>query len=102
MLKTTLLLCYLFSSCSFTEATQKHHRSFADIHDSSGASRNVWSLDGNVRGTSGHTVLVAVALLFLILFLLPFTLSLLLVPFLRAEFPLQPLLILDQHSEAIL
>ena len=60
---------------------------FADVPDSSGTSRNVWSLDGNVRygETPGHIVLVAVALLFLILFLLPFTLTLLLVPFLRAK-----------------
>ena len=60
---------------------------FADVSDSNGTSRKVWSLDGNIRYgvTPGHIVLIVVALLFLILFLLPFTLTLLLVPLLRAK-----------------
>ena len=65
---------------------------FADVSDSSGAIRTVWSLDGNIRyGHSGHAGLIVVALLFYILFLLPFTLTLLLVPFLRAKSHLPPL-----------
>ena len=66
---------------------------FADVSDSNGTSRKVWSLDGNIRYgvTPGHIVLIVVALLFLILFLLPFTLTLLLVPFLRAKSHLRPL-----------
>ena len=66
---------------------------FAHVPDSNGTTRNVWSLDGNVRYgvTPGHIILIAVALLFLILFLLPFTLMLFLVPFLRAWSNLRPL-----------
>ena len=66
---------------------------FADVTDSNGAPRKVWSLDGNVRYgiTPGHAVLMVVALLFLILFLLPFTLTLLSVPFLRGKSHLRPL-----------
>ena len=66
---------------------------FADVSDSNGTSHKVWSLDGNIRYgvTPGHIVLIVVALLFLILFLLPFTLTLLLVPFLRVKSHLRPL-----------
>ena len=65
---------------------------FADVTDSNGKVRKVWSLDGNIRyGHSSHAGLIVVALLFLILFLLPFTLTLLLVPFLRAKSHLRPL-----------
>ena len=67
--------------------------SITNMPDSNGEIHNVWSLDGNVRYgvTPGHIVLIVVALLFLILFLLPFTLTLLLVPFLRAKSHLRPL-----------
>ena len=60
---------------------------FADVPNSNGTFHKVWSPDGNVRYgvTPGHIVLIMVALIFLILFLLPFTLTLLLVPFLRAK-----------------
>ena len=65
---------------------------FADVTDSNGKVRKVWSLDGNIRyGHSSHAGLIVVALLFLILFLLPFTLTLLLVPFLRSKSHLRPL-----------
>ena len=66
---------------------------FADVTDSNNKPRKVWSTDGNVLygETPGHAILIVVALLFLILFLLPFTLTLLLVPFLRAKSHLQPL-----------
>ena len=66
---------------------------FADVTDSNGTIRKVWSLDGNIRYgiTPLHTFLIVLALLFLILFLLPFTLTLLLVPFLRAKSHLRPL-----------
>ena len=76
--------------------------SITSVPDSNGEIHNVWSLDGNVQYgvTPGHIVLIVVALLFLILFLLPFTLTLLLVPFLRAKSHLQ--LSLDQHSQTIL
>ena len=64
---------------------------FADVTDSNGKVRKVWSLDGNIQyGHSSHAGLTVVALLFLILFLLPFTLTLLLVPFLRAKSHLRP------------
>ena len=61
--------------------------------DSNNTSRKVWSTDGNVPygEKPGHAILIVVALLFLILFLLPFTLTLLLVPFLRAKSHLRPL-----------
>ena len=46
----------------------------------------VWALDGNVTyNDSRHISLIAVALLFLILFWLPFTFTILLIPFLRAK-----------------
>ena len=66
---------------------------FADVSNSNGINLVVWSLDGNVQygTTPGHIVLIVVALLFLILFLLPFTLTLLLVPFLRGKSHLRPL-----------
>ena len=66
---------------------------FADVIDSNGTINKVWSLDGNVRYgiTPGHIVLIVLALLFLILFVLPFTLTLVLVPFLRAKSHLRPL-----------
>ena len=66
---------------------------FADVIDSNDTLRKVWSLDGNVRYgiTPSHAVLIVVALLFLILFLLPFTFALLFVPFLRAKSHLRPL-----------
>ena len=67
--------------------------SIAEVPDSNGDIHKVWSLDGNVQYavTPGHIVLIVVALIFLILFLLPFTLTLLLVPFLRAKSHLRPL-----------
>ena len=66
---------------------------FADMHDSNNTLRKVWSLDGNIEYgiTPGHVGLIVLALLFSILFLLPFTLTLLLVPFLRAKSHLRPL-----------
>ena len=66
--------------------------SYTEVPDSSGEIHNVWSLNGNIQygATPGHIVLIVVALLFLILFLLPFTLTLLLVPFLRAKSHLPP------------
>ncbi len=65
----------------------------ADISGSGGSIRRVWSLDGNVEygTTPGHIVLIVVALLFMLLFWLPFTLTLLLVPFLKAKSDYQPL-----------
>ena len=67
---------------------------YADITDSNGTTRKVWSLDGNVQygATPGPIILMVVAFIFFVLFLLPFTLTLLLVPFLRAKshhWPLQ-------------
>ena len=66
---------------------------FADITGSNNKSHKVWSIDGNVPygETPGHAILIVVALLFLILFLLPFTLILLFVPILRAKSHLRPL-----------
>ena len=66
---------------------------YADVTSSSNTSCKVWSADGNVPygQNLGHAILIVVALLFLILFLLPFTVTLLLVPFLRAKSHLQPL-----------
>ena len=66
---------------------------FADVTSSNNKLRKVWSADGNVLygENPGHAILIVVALLFLILFLLPFTLTLLLVPFLRAKSHLRPL-----------
>ena len=66
---------------------------FADVTGSDNKPRKVWSTDGNVLygEQPGHAILIVVALLFLILFLLPFTLTLLLVPFLRAKSHLRPL-----------
>ena len=66
---------------------------FADVTGSNNTTRKVWSIDGNVPygETPGHAILIVVALLFLILFLLPFTLILLLVPFLRAKSHHRPL-----------
>ena len=88
VLATLFLLSYGKLLKSITDVL-----TFADVSDSNGTSRKVWSLDGNVRYgmTPGHIVLIVVALLFLILFLLPFTLTLLLVPFLRAKSHLRPL-----------
>ncbi len=53
----------------------------SDISGSDDSIRRVWSLDGNVEYgiTPGHIVLMVVALLFMLLFWLPFTLTLLLV-----------------------
>ena len=67
--------------------------SITNMPDSNGENHDVWSLDGNIQYgvTPGHIVLIVVALLFLILFLLPFTLTLLMVPFLRAKSHLRPL-----------
>ncbi len=55
--------------------------------DSNGSIRKVWSLDGNVEYgiTPGHIILMLVAIIFMLLFWLPFTLTLLLVPFLKAK-----------------
>ena len=66
---------------------------FADVTDSNGTIRTVWSLDGNVQYgvTPGHIVLQMMAILFLVLFIAPFTLMFLLVPFLRAKSHLRPL-----------
>ena len=66
---------------------------FADVTDSNGTIRKVWSPDGNVRYgvTPGHIILIVMATLFLILFIVPFTLTFLLVPFLKAKSHLQPL-----------
>ncbi|XP_064386303.1 uncharacterized protein LOC135334877 [Halichondria panicea] len=65
----------------------------SDISGSDGSIRSVWSLDGNVEygTTRGHIVLMVVALLFMLLFWLPFTLTLLLVPFLKAKSDYRPL-----------
>ena len=65
----------------------------SDISGSDGSIRKVWSLDGNVEYgvTTGHIVLMVVALLFMLLFWLPFTLTLLLVPFLKAKSNYRPL-----------
>ncbi|XP_064402945.1 uncharacterized protein LOC135348604 [Halichondria panicea] len=65
----------------------------ADISGSDGSIRRVWSLDGNVEYgiTHGHIILMVVALLFMLLFWLPFTLTLLLVPFLKAKSNYPPL-----------
>ena len=88
VLATLFLLSYGKLLKSITDVL-----TFADVSDSNGTSRKVWSLDGNIRYgvTPGHIVLIVVAILFLILFLLPFTLTLLLVPFLRAKSHLQHL-----------
>ena len=66
---------------------------FADVTGSNDKPRKVWSIDGNVLygEKPGHAILIVVALLFLILFLLPFTLTLLLVPFLKVKSHLRPL-----------
>ena len=66
--------------------------SYAEVHESNGDINKVWSLDGNIQyaATPGHIVLIVVALLFLILFLMPFTVALLLVPFLKAKSHLRP------------
>ena len=65
----------------------------SNISGSDGSIRRVWSLDGNVEYgiTPGHIVLMVVALLFMLLFWLPFTLTLLLVPFLKAKSDYRPL-----------
>ena len=59
----------------------------ADITDSNGLTHKVWALDGNVYfgQTPGHIILILVALLFSVLFIIPFTLMLLLEPFLRVK-----------------
>ena len=66
---------------------------FADINSSRGGTRKVWSLDGNIEYgvTPVHIGLIIVALIFLILFWLPFTLSIVFVPFLRSKSHLRPL-----------
>ena len=66
---------------------------FSDVTGSNNKPRIVWSTDGNVLygEKPGHAILIVVALLFLILFLLPFTVTLLLVPFLKAKSHLRPL-----------
>ena len=65
----------------------------ADIYNSNGSVRKVWSLDGNVvyGVTTGHILLLMIAIIFIILFLIPFTLTLLLVPFLKAKSNAWPL-----------
>ena len=65
----------------------------SNISGSDGSIRRVWSLDGNVEYgiTPGHIVLMVVALLFMLLFWLPFTLTLLLVSFLKAKSDYRPL-----------
>ena len=66
---------------------------FASINNSNGEKRNVWSLDGNIDYgiTPSHIVLIVVATLFLLFFWLPYTLSIVLVPFLRSKSHLRPL-----------
>ena len=65
---------------------------YADIPSSNGVNLKVWSLDGNIQyGDSGHAVLMTLALVFLTFWLMPFTLMLFLVPFLRAKSHLLPL-----------
>ncbi|XP_064382955.1 uncharacterized protein LOC135331659 [Halichondria panicea] len=61
--------------------------------DINGSIRKVWSLDGNVEYgiTPRHIVLLVVGLLFMLLFWLPFTLTLLVVPFLKVKSDHQPL-----------
>ena len=88
VLATLFLLSYGKLSRTITNVF-----TYADVSDSNGEINKVWSLDGNVQYgvTPGHIVLIVVALLFLILFLLPFTLTLLLVPFLRGKSHLRPL-----------
>ena len=57
----------------------------ADVTDSQGEIRTVWALDGNVEYNKvEHIVLILVSTFFLLI-LLPFTLMLLLVPFLTAK-----------------
>ena len=60
--------------------------SSSEVPDSNGEIHKVWSLDGNVQYavTPDHIVLIVVALCFLIPLLVLFTMTLLLVPFLRA------------------
>ena len=58
----------------------------ADVTDSRGEIRTVWALDGNVEYVKiEHIVLILVSAIFFVLILLPFTLMLLLVPFLTAK-----------------
>ena len=65
----------------------------AAITGSNGETRKVWYLDGNIDYgvTPSHIVLILVATLFLIFFWLPYTLSIVLVPFLRSKSHLRPL-----------
>ncbi|XP_064382953.1 uncharacterized protein LOC135331657 [Halichondria panicea] len=88
VLSTLILLSYGKLFRIITNAFTK-----ADITDSNGSIRKVWSLDGNVEYgiTPGHIVLIVVALLFMLLFWLPFTLTLLLVPFLKVKSDRRPL-----------
>ncbi len=84
VLSTLILLSYGKLFRIITNVFTKAHITSTD---SDGSIRNVWSLDGNVEYgiTPGHIGLISVALLFILLFLLPFTLTLLLVPFLKAK-----------------
>ena len=64
----------------------------ANIRDWNNSIHKVWALDGNVSyDDPRHIGLIIVALLFFLLFWLPFTLTLLLVPFLRPKSHLRPL-----------
>ena len=66
----------------------------AEVPDLNGEIHKVWSLDENMQygvTAAGHIVLIVVALLFFIPLLVLLTLTLLLVPFLRAKSHLRPL-----------
>ena len=67
--------------------------SSSEVPASNGETHKVWSLDENMQYgvTPGHIVLIVVALLFFIPLLVLLTLTLLLVPFLRAKSHLRPL-----------
>ncbi len=88
VLSTLILLSYGKLFRIITNVLTPSH-----ISGSDGSIRRVWSLDGNVEYgvTTGHIVLMVVALLFMLLFWLPFTLTLLLVPFLKANSDYRPL-----------
>ena len=59
---------------------------YADLRDWNNTVHSVWALDGNVSyDDPRHIGLIVVALIFFLLFWLPFTFTLLVVPFLRAK-----------------
>ena len=58
----------------------------ANVMDSNGTTHVVWNQDGNIQyNAPGHIFLMVLALVFLLFFILPFTLLLLLVPFLMVK-----------------